>query len=338
MKKLIRIFLVIAVFALLMSSCSAIENNQNCTIFTASNASNTFYVNNEDTHFKDLIIGFNPPTSDRYGAVKFGYVIDESQQYQGAVNDQGLAWDVNSVPKIKMTAHPEKQYSHLDDNYLSYLTNYISTVRDAIELARKFDFGDSMAFQIHIADATGDAVVISPGPDGEIKFIRKAKSDRYLVSTNFSLGDEKRSKCWRYDKATEMLEAVGNSDYTVDYVSKIIEEVHLRTATSFTLYSNINDLTNGKVYLYYMSQYGERVDLDVDEELTKGYRVIEMKSLFSKETVEAGDKDYHRFEVRFTLYKIAVIATGVLLLTGIIVISIVVIKKRKKKNERKRSN
>lgn len=336
--KLCKAFLLIAVLIIVSSSCSGIKTNQNCTIITASNDKNVLYANNEDTHFKELIIGFIPASDGKYGSVKFGYMYDGNQNYQGAVNDQGLIWDVNSVAKTKMTAHPEKPYSHLKDNYLSYLTNSVSSVREAIELARKFDFGDSMKIQIHIADASGDAVVISPGPDGEVVFTRKGATDRYIVSTNFSLADDGKNKCWRYDKANEMLAAAGNSEFTVDYISRIIEEVHLRTIQSFTLYSNIVDLTNRKIYLYYMSQYNERIELDIDEELKKGFRVVDMSSLFSKATVDTGDADYHRFEVRFTVFKVAVVATAIVLLVGIIVITVVIIKKRKKKHERKRNN
>ena len=46
--------------------------------------------------------------------------------------------------------------------YFSTITHYARTVEDAIALSRQFDFGTSMELQIHIADSTGDAVIISP--------------------------------------------------------------------------------------------------------------------------------------------------------------------------------
>jgi hypothetical protein len=237
------------------------------------------------------------------------------------------------VPKTKLNPHPEKKYSHAIDNYLTLLTRYVATVEEAILLADEFDFGDSMALQFHIADASGDAVVIGPGSDGEIAYTRKGTGDRYLISTNFSLADDGKNKCRRYDTASEMLSSVGNSEYTVDFISSILEEVSLRTITSFTLYSNIIDLTNKKIYLYYMSQYGERAELDMAAELAKGQRVVEMRSLFNRDTIKRGDEDFNRFELRFTIYKIAVVALGILVLASIVTIILLIRKKRRKQHE-----
>ncbi len=324
-KLILGIFIVV-----LLASCS-VSSISNCTILTASNENNTIYANNEDTHFKELLVGFFPSSSNEYGSIHFGYVINGIQSFQGAVNDRGLIWDVNSVPKTKMNPHPERKYSHIEDNYFTMLSRRIASVEEAIQLSYEFDFGDSMSLQIHIADGSGDAVVIGPGPDGEIAYTRKSDEDRFLVSTNFSLADDRRNSCWRYDTANEMLESIGESEFSIDYISEIIEEVHLRTITSFTLYSNIVDLTNKKIYLYYMSQYNERIELDIDEELSKGQRVVNMSTLFSNTTVKEGDADYRRFETRFTIYKISVIVISVLLISGAVLLIILLKKKNKKK-------
>lgn len=327
-------FLVVITLTVVFASSCYANSVNNCTIFTASNENNTIYANNEDTHFGELIIGFFPAANNEYGSIHFGYLIDKVQSFQGAVNDRGLIWDVNSVPKTKMNPHPERTYSQGKDNYFTMLSKRIASVEEAIQLSHEFDFGDSMSMQIHIADSSGDAVVIGPGPDGEIAYTRKGEGNRFLVSTNFSLADDGKNKCWRYDAAVDMLESVGDAAYSIDYISEIVEKVHLRTITSFTLYSNIVDLTNKKVYIYYMSQYDERIEFDIDEELSKGKRVINMSTLFSNDTVKKGDEDYRRFETRFTVYKISVIVIAVLFVSGAVLLIILLKKKIKKKKKK----
>jgi len=215
--------------------------------------------------------------------------------------------------------HPERPYSHKTDNYLSTITKKAATVEDAIRIAHDFDFGDSMSLQIHIADATGDAVVISAGPDGEIAFTRKATGNGYLVSTNFNLANpENGTKGWRYDTAVSMLEKlISMQNLSPEYVGEILAAVHLETLTSYTLYSNIFDLRNGKIYLYYLSQYDELVKLDLTEEISKGQCVVEMRDLFASDTVDAGQASYRWFELRFKLAIIAVIAAILLLIAGV---------------------
>jgi len=134
-------------------------------------------------------------------------------------------------------------------NYLSTITQKAKTVEDAIQITHDFDFGNSMSLQIHIADVSGDAVVISAGPDEELAFTRKEFGDGYLISTNFNLAiPEKRKRCWRYEKAKSMLNEVFESDkLSYEGMGGILEAVHLESLTSYTLYSNVFDLKDKPV-------------------------------------------------------------------------------------------
>jgi len=83
-------------------------------------------------------------------------------------------------------------------------------------MASSYDWGTlysgKFAGQYHLADATGDAVVIGFGSDGELAFTRKAKGDGHLVSTNFNRAfPENRYvpyPCPRFARASEMLERI----------------------------------------------------------------------------------------------------------------------------------
>jgi len=286
---------------------------------------------NLDYHEGDLVIGFYPPSANGYGSIHFGYKKGDGQSYSRVVNDQGLAWAVNSVPNGKVNPHPEKPYSHTEDNYFSTISKQAATVEDAIRIAQSFDFEDDLGVQIHVADASGDAVVIGPGRDGEIAFTRKPAGEGYLLSTNFNLAiPEKGPVDFRWDTATSMLDTLGESQtLTPEFAGKILQAVHLKTLTTHTLYSNVVDLKNGDIYIYYMSQYDEAIKLNIADELAKGQRVIEARSLFPDNIAKAGDASYHAFETRFRAAQVTVILIGLGLITPGFAIVIKKIRKRK---------
>ncbi len=152
-------------------------------------------------------------------------------------------------------------------------------------------------------------------------FTRKAAGNGYLISTNFNLANpENGTKGWRYDKAVSMLEGlISMQNFLLEYIGEILDAVHLETLTSYTLYSNIFDLRNRKIYLYYLSQYDELVELDLDEEISKGQRVVEMRDLFTSNTVDAGQVSYRWFELRFKIAIIVVVAAILVLMAGVAV-------------------
>jgi hypothetical protein len=77
-----------------------------------------------------------------------------------------------------------------------------------------------------------------------------------------------------------------------------------------------------------MSQYDEVVELNLADELSKGERIVEMRDLFSADTVDAGEAAYRWFEIRFTLAKVVVIGV-VLAIIGAAVTFLVRRKKRR---------
>jgi hypothetical protein len=298
-----------------------IENNQphSCTIFTAVQGETVLFGDNFDYHEGDLIIGFFPPSATGYGSVHFGYRKGEGQAYQRVVNDQGLAWAVNSVPKAKLTPHPEKPFSYTEDEFLYTISKQAATVEEVIRIAQHFDFGGDLEVQIHIADASGDAVVIGPGRDGEIAFTRKAAGEGYLLSTNFNLATQEGPVDFRWDTGNSMLEKLREGQtLTPEFAAEILEAVHLKTLTTHTLFSNVIDLKNGEIYINYMSEYNEAVKLNIAEELAEGQRIVDAGDLFSEDTARAGDASYQKFETRF----FATIAVVIITVLGLVVAGI----------------
>jgi len=163
--------------------------------------------------------------------------------------------------------------------------------------------GGSLAWQVFLADATGDAAVVSAGVDGELAFTRKPAGDGFLVSTNFNRANPDNRlgsyPCPRYEKATEMLGRLqGDNDRRVEALRDIVAAVHVEGPEINTLYSNIMDLRRGVVYLYYWHQYGEVVTLDVRQEIAKAPEPTPLRRLFSPETVKRGDEERRGYETR----------------------------------------
>jgi hypothetical protein len=332
MRDVIAFVAVLILVLAVLWQVAAYEPGKSCTIFTAVQDDVVLYGNSEDQHNPDPVLGFYPASSAGYGSVHFGVRLPGGQtNFEGAVNDQGLAWDINSTPRFKLNPRPEKPYYLGAQNYLTTITKEAASVEEAIRLAGDYDFGDSMKCQIHIGDASGDAVVISAGADGEIAFTRKPVGDGYLLSTNFNLAQPERGPVdWRWDTAGAKLDALRSGQpLTPAYARGILEAVHLRTLTSYTLYSNVIDLKNRIIYLHYMSQFDEVAEIDMAQELAKGKRVIEMRELFSPSTAQAGDAAYRRFATRFALAKIAVISAGLGLLLGLAILLVSKLRKRR---------
>ena len=79
--------------------------------------------------------------------------------------------------------------------------------------------------------------------------------------------------------------------FSVDLFQKICGAVHQEGKNS-TLYSTIYDLKRKVVYLYHFHDFDNVVVFDLEKELAKGERVVEMPTLFPAKP------DYERFRRR----------------------------------------
>jgi len=267
-----------------------------CTIFSASFGSTVLYGNNEDYRIPDTYYWAEPSGEKTYGGVFFGF---DNFSPQGGINEKGLAFDYNALPEASLEPHPELPAK---GDIMRKIYQTCATVEEAIALAKKYNWGSSLRWQVLLADATGDAVVFSAGPDGEIAFTRKPKGDGYLVSTNFNRANPKNTypggyPCWRYNKAVEMLDNIEDEEnLTVDYFKAILDACHIESAVGNTLYSNVFDLKNGIIYLYHWHQFYETKVLKVADVIAQNTSPIRIKDLFSQETVKKAEDEYERYK------------------------------------------
>ncbi len=272
-----------------------------CTIFSAAIGEKVLFGNNEDYKNPNTCYWTEPGDDENYGCLFLGF---ENNQLQGGINEKGLCFDANSLPGSALNPHPELPCPPIaPPPYEKYtvwapvtILRKAATVEEAIKIATKYQRSNwdrktsVLKYQVYFADAKGDAVIISAGPDGELTFTRKNPGKIYLVSTNFNIVNQKDAwvyPSWRYNKAVQLLNKIHNEDeLTVDYFKTILDDVHLEEPNSHTLYSNIFDLRKGIMYLYYWHQYEEVVIVNVADEIKKGKIIVNLKDLFSKKTID----------------------------------------------------
>ena len=253
-----------------------------CTIFTVNISDTIYFGNNEDYRLhgtymwlvpsQEITPLFEPITT--YGFVAFGfrYNNDPADGYaQGGMNDQGLCVDGNGLPAVSMNPHPEREFPYT--NILEQTLFECANVSEVIHWYQTHYLGNVWSCQIHYADASGDAVVVSVGLDGEFAFTRK-NSSHYLVSTNFNLAnyDNGYYPCSRYSTATSMLASITDeADLTVGACRDILDAVHAEGEYA-TKYSNIFDLVNLEFHLFYNHNFDKSVSLDLIYELGNVHR------------------------------------------------------------------
>jgi hypothetical protein len=242
---------------------------QSCTVFYASDGELALGGNNEDYWDPFTYVWFLPSEEGEYGRAYFGY---EDFLPQGGVNDQGLFFDGLAVDKTVEV--PQNDKAAYGDNLTDKAMAECATVACVLQLFDRYHAVDSWDYQFMFGDSTGDSAIIEP-----LAVIRG--TGRFQVASNFyqSETDQEEMHCRRFSTATEMLESAHT--ISIDLFRDILDATH-QEGRSPTLYSNIYDLKQGDIYLYYFHDYDNVVILDLNEELAMGEHAYEISSLFPR--------------------------------------------------------
>jgi hypothetical protein len=274
-----------------------------CTIFSVSNRESAFFCNNEDWFDPETYYWVIPSDLDGYGVLCFGY---RNLYPQGGINEKGLAFDANALPRVEVRANPDglKPYQAIVN---VIIMRQCATVVEAIDLAKSYDwsqcYGGQLDGQFMIADPTGDAVVIGANTDGEIVFTRKPQGEGYLVSTNFNLvcPDNRFGNypCRRYQTVEKMLKQIEPEDgLSADLLAPILDKVSAKGRKLNTIYSNIFDLKKGVAHLYYWHQFDHPVTLDVAEIIARQRQPAQIKTLFPASIVSRAAEEHEGYKKR----------------------------------------
>jgi hypothetical protein len=289
----------LAIFGFLFISLLDASSIVACTIITARNSRTVLFAGNQDWFPVDSYLVVDK--TGKFGVVFFSHPAKSYElPMMKGINEKGLGYDFNWIPKEELIPHPERDaqfewaiVTHMRDS---------STVEEILSKILTYNFGDSMDYQIHFADKSGNAVVVYPGTDGELTYSRIPEGNSYLITTNFNHARREKDS-WSpldfiysflfdgtYKTADEMLsKAQDQDDFTVGFMASVLNATHrdwyFDTRFSVkTLFSTVYDLKNLHIFLYYKRQFEKPYKLDVKEELDKTdtYRKISLEEFVSK--------------------------------------------------------
>ena len=245
-------------------------------MITAANDTKVLAGNNEDYSDPGTCVWFIRKSEFRkYGCIFFGY--GNNLRPQGGMNEAGLCFDAFATASNPVPVSYEDElllFPFADDNPHDFVLRSCSTVSEVISTMQQYNLSFMKNYQLMFVDKFGDSVII----EGD-RFI--LKNDYYQVCTNFyhtnpSLGGY---PCWRYDTAVEMFEEHADS-ISIPLFRDILNATH-QEGQYPTLYTNIYDLQNGMVYLYYNHYYDEVIKFDLQEGLNRGSRIYNIPPLYS---------------------------------------------------------
>lgn len=265
-----------------------------CSVFTVSKGGQVFFGGNDDYITSDSYYWVDPGDASQYGVIWIG----QPDNVQQGVNECGLAYDANGLPRVDVNPHPEREPVLGDyTSYPIHILHTCATVEEVIAWINAHQWHSYMHDQMHFADATGDAVIISAAPDGELAITRKPPGNGFLVSTNFNVANPSNGygyPCWRYDRAQEMLGQLVSRDSALTFqdAAGVLDAISQQGGTSWTVSSLLADLSNGIIYLYYFYQFDRPVRLDVLEELAHARAPGPLSQLFPDEVRQEAANRY----------------------------------------------
>ena len=277
-KKLVPLIIISQFLILVPIISNGVDTSlHSCTIFSVSRDEQIFFCNNEDEGLRHGRVWFLPGTQETHGLVLLGYQIYRDLMIPvGGINEHGLCIDGNMVSETQITLDPNKP--DLEGSFFLDLLRTCKTVEEARNWVQSYDLLLLHWQQEHIADSTGDAVIISLNDEGYLWMTNK--SNDYLVSTNFNPAqdDSEDHQCSRYETAISMLNSA--SELTLDYCKDILEAV----SNSATMYSNIYDFQTGLLHLYSRGDFRRGAILNITEELSKGEHSYDIEALVSQQS------------------------------------------------------
>lgn len=273
-------------YILIVASFLFVKAAAACTIFTATKDKTVFFAANEDQTSNSSYLVVD--TTGKYGVVFFATpTADSPLVMQMGINEKGLSYDINAISTEKLNPVPnaiqQKEWA------LVALMRESSSVNELLNKFFTYDWGTSIAYQIHLADRFGDAAVIHPGEDGTLTFTRIDKNKGYLVSANFNVRDEGFNKYLpgRYKTAGNELKKLSSDEsLTQEFMTSVLEKTHQQGGwinpyrSIFSVVFNLNTLD---IRFYYESKFDKPYLLNVRSELSKttGKKIIPLTEVMA---------------------------------------------------------
>ncbi|MFW9939127.1 MAG: hypothetical protein ACFFD5_15885, partial [Candidatus Thorarchaeota archaeon] len=331
MKKRYAIFFVFICFILLnlLDTRLGTTTGASCLNFKIRNDYGVYFGNNEDhaiPQISNTVITFVPNGSKwydgstiMYGAAILGYSnVSGLSWFQGGMNEKGLAFDSTSVPHTTPNLHSERPQNLVPELFSC------ETITEVIDYkAAHGVYQQEGSIQSMYLDITGESVVFNIGVDGEFDFFRN--NNTFQLASNYYFNDTSRGNpssdaIRRYNAAEQKLKDINaSSPLSLEYITNVLDAAHFEGPLVNTLYSNIFDVENGIIYLYYFHQFEEVVILNLEEELAKGWHSYRICDLFSQDLVDKALNEYQNYSILIRFLPTDILLLFVTIILGIII-------------------
>lgn len=243
-----------------------------CTIFTAVKGKTVLLAGNEDQTSNNSYLVVDP--TGKYGVVFFATpTADSPLIMQMGINEKGLSYDINAISPEKLNHVPNSVQQK--EWMLPALMREADSVNELLDKFFTYDWGTSIAYQIHVADRFGDAAVIHPGQDGKLTYTRIDKNKGYLVSANFNVRDKSFNQIFpgRYKTADNELKKLSSEQaLTQEFMVSILEKTHQEKGwidPTRSIFSVVFNLNSADIIFFYESKFDKPYLLNVRSELAK---------------------------------------------------------------------
>ena len=235
-----------------------------CSGFVINTDSTVFVGKNDDWFDSDSRVWFEPALADEYGRVYFGY----GDLYPvGAMNEAGLVMEHFADPYGPIRKSALK--SQYPGSNFDQIMAHCATIGEVLTALDKDSLEMFKTGRVLVVDQNADAVIM----EGDTVIF---KGQFYQICTDSHQSDfpDDKTSDWRYNEIEKLIK---NSDQIdVEQCREILAAVQ----QEITQYSNIYDLKNGKIYLHHFHDFDNYIELDLAEELAKGYQEINIPDLF----------------------------------------------------------
>ncbi len=251
------LFFLVFVVVFLSQTQSSIA----CTIFSVTLDDGTILAcNNEDWMYSiGNTVKISAPDSESYGRVCFY----NSSYVQGGMNEYGLFYDGASCPGTEVPYDKEKKDLGYDLGETALAK--CKTVKEVEEFFSDYNIPDGFYDHLLFADATGNVAVFEWVED-QFHVIWKDAEKKHQVITNFWLSDPTLGgyPCSRYDTAEEVL---STEEITVEVCEEILNKTKQDWGDGGTLYSNICNLNEREVCLFYRGEAKQKYQINLIDEM-----------------------------------------------------------------------
>lgn len=266
----------------LLLSFFKIEEALPCSMYKVTVDGKTMVGNNEDSWRRDPRIWFVPGTNGKFGVVCFGYA-GKQPQPDGAMNEFGLMCDAFTMPH--KADFPERDPNKKDFTY-AQITNIMQqckTVDEVYALLNEMNLhilNGSIIFNggmYLFVDKTGKYLVVEAG---KMTF----GNDHKFALANFSIAETKDLSTIKIERYCKGVAFLNNKklDTDLSFCTALSDTMSVNRSKvgDGTLYTNICDLENGIIHLYFFHDYSKRITFNLKEELSKGEHAYDFAELF----------------------------------------------------------